>query len=72
MQILIKTNRNSSYFPQWDLDEHSVEQRVYPSVSDLDHVPSEKKKYSQNKVFGYKIIQNYITELYDDNHVRSL
>lgn len=44
MQILIKTNRNSSYFPQWDLDEHSVEQRVYPSVSDLDHVPSEKNK----------------------------
>lgn len=71
MQIIIKTNRNSSYFPLWDLDEHSVEQHVYPSVSDIDHVPSYKKKI-QKKVFGYKIIQNYITELYDDKKCRSL
>ena len=47
MQIMIKTNRNFSYFSRWDLDEHSIEQHVYPSVSDLDHVPPEKrKKYS--------------------------
>lgn len=44
MQIMIKTNRNSSNLPQWDLDEHCVEQHVYPSVSSLDHVPSEKRK----------------------------
>lgn len=47
MQIIIKTNRNSSYFPLWDLDEHSVEQHVYPSVSDIDHVPSYKKKNTE-------------------------
>lgn len=69
---MTKTNRNSSQFLQWDLDEQSFEQHVYPSVSDLDHVPSEKKKYSQNKVFGYIIILNYITELYDDYKARSL
>lgn len=43
-----------------------------PSVSDLDHVPSEEKKSSQNKEFGYIIIQNYITELYDVYQGRNL
>lgn len=72
MQIIIKTNRNSSYLPQGDSDEHSVEQHVYSTVSDLYCMPSGKKKYSQKKVFGYIIIQNYITELYDDYQGRRL
>lgn len=63
MQTMTKTNRNSSQFLQWDLDEQSFEQHVYPSVSDLDHVPSEKKKILTEQgfwIYNYPELYNWV------------